>query len=152
VRKDLAAILKEEIETTRSASLEDHGEKFLTVANAVAVDSEAEVRISWSAPPYTVEVVYEKPSGPIDIDEESLGLDLLHELDEEQMRGLEMAEKDLVHEGKHVGGKGKRSAAVDTGPDGDEDEDDDDHDEVFCFLSCSLMLCDESLFVLLFLI
>ncbi len=127
--------MKEEIETTRSSSLEDHGDKFLSQANAVAVDTDGEVRISWAAPPYTVEVVYEKPSGPIDIDEESLGLDLLHELDEDQMRGLEMAEKDMVHEGKHVGGKGKRSAAVDTGPDGEDDEDDEDDqlDEVFIF-------------------
>jgi hypothetical protein len=46
--------------------------------------------------------VFEKPTGGIDVDGEGLGADIVHELNEEQMRALEQAEKSAppVHQGK----------------------------------------------------
>lgn len=141
--------MKEEIEEKTSPGiLEDHSDEFLQHSGGVIEESEAELRLTWSAPPYSVEVVYEKPTGPIDVDGEGLGMDIVHELNEDQLRGLEQAEKEhSVHQGKAVGGggpgAGKRGAVGAPEEQADDEDDEDVNDEVerpcvLCACFCSI--------------
>jgi hypothetical protein len=66
--------------------------------------------------PYAVEVLYSKPTGLIDVDEEGLGMDLVHDLDEAQLHALEKQEEAMLT------GKGAKGVVVNEELEEDEDE------------------------------
>ncbi len=139
VRRDLENRLKQEVTTKTTPSvLESHADEVLESTGAAVVEDEAEVRLTWTVAPYTVEVTYEKPTSVIDVTGEGLGIDIIHEMNEEQL--AELAEAERQHALGRIGGGGgdhkgtgraiqrRGQAGLDEQDDGDDDEGDDDND------------------------
>lgn len=115
VRKDLVSMLKDELDVTEPGIMEEHSNEFLSDAGATVEESMDEIVIKWSVPPYMVEVLYEKPMGPVTLDGPGLGSDIVHDLDEEEMATLERDEQG--------------QAVNDDNDDGDENDEEDDEDD-----------------------
>lgn len=90
VRKDLAELLKEEIEIKTGPALrEEHAEElFLNATGAQVEDSEASISVKWSVPPYSISAMFQKPTSPVNVDEEGLGMDNVIDMDEKDIQQL----------------------------------------------------------------
>jgi len=140
VRKDLGGLLREEIdEKTGKGVMEDHSNEFEDSSMAKIEEDNDEFKISWVVEPYLVEVLYAKPSGLIEVDEEGLGMDLVHELDEGQLHELEKQEEAMLAGKRAANGVVVNEAELEEDEDDrlvideedfeDEDEEDEDDEE-----------------------
>lgn len=132
-RKDLASTLRDEIEgKTAPGLLEEHSDELVAdLPGFGVVEGEEDVRIVWQVAPYSVEVVFEKPTGDVNADGEGLGIEVSRELDEEQLAGLEAAEDARGQVEQRRGGRGgsEAQAAAEDGEDDDEGDDDEEEQE-----------------------
>lgn len=118
VRKDLAELIRQELEDKGApgAYEETAEEQFLAKTNAVVTEDADQIKVQWRVDPYSVQVVFDKPSGVVSADADGLAMDQFHNMNEADLAAAAQEEAALQQQSKKS-------------DENDEDEDNEDDDQ-----------------------
>ena len=98
-------------------------------AKALVEETAQDLRITWEVAPYSMELLYEKPTSEVNADGEGLGMDIVHDLDEQQLEFMYKQEQKLMDASGGSPAAGRIAVSEQLAEDENDDGDDEDEDE-----------------------